>query len=91
MKIKKSLSSIGLALSFVALLTSCDNTAKDNGEDKSIVNDKSELTIHELGDPDGPKPSYINSGQCTIHPKQSILQIVGVRSTNFRFDSSVGC
>ena len=56
MKIKKSLSSIGLALSFVALLTSCDNTAKDNGEDKSIVNDKSELTIHELGDPDGLNP-----------------------------------
>ena len=56
MKIKKSLSSIGLALSFIALLTSCDNTAKDNSEEKNIVNDKSELTIHELGDPDGLNP-----------------------------------
>ena len=80
MKIKKSLSSIGLALSFVALLTSCDNTAKDNGEDKSIVNDKSELTIHELGDPDGLNPVtstaamhytsktiYFANCWCTIH------------------------
>ncbi len=56
MKIKKSLSSIGLALSFIFLLVSCDNTAKNNEDNNDNSADKSELNIHELGDPDGLNP-----------------------------------
>jgi peptide/nickel transport system substrate-binding protein len=56
MKIKKSLSSIGLALSFIFLLVSCDNTAKNNEDNNDNAADKSELNIHELGDPDGLNP-----------------------------------
>ncbi len=63
MRISKSLTKIGFAACMFSLLVACDqtdpNTDKEN--DQVVSNNKSELSIHEMGDPDGLNPLTSNA------------------------------